>query len=84
MSGETLPAATGQGSGKIHFNDQAPRGVKLLLYTEGFVTTPGIWQDGTGIIGWAYMPEVNREERAECLRNPHSGFRPKYQPKNGV
>lgn len=84
MSGETLPAATGQGSGKIHFNDEAPRNVLLLLYTEGFVTRPGIWKDHSGIIGWGYMPEVDKQEREECLRNPHSGFRKPFNPNPGV
>ncbi|WCD44204.1 hypothetical protein Lumi_065 [Xylophilus phage Lumi] len=60
--------------GKIQFNDRAPRGVMLLLYTEGGITIRGPWQDGTGIIGWCPMPVVDKEELAACLANPHKGF----------
>ena len=41
---------------------QPPRGLKLLLRTEGGVAVIGLWNENGGFTHWAHLPKLRREK----------------------
>lgn len=70
MSGETLPALGGgtpfnyPGAG----DPPAPRGVKILVLTEGHVCIPAVWDDNAGFLAWAPCPSRNKDKERTIFR----------------
>lgn len=46
-------------------NHPAPRGVKLLLHTEGNTCVVGQWADDGGFDAWLPLPKVCRDDSEE-------------------